>query len=116
MKVRPSMSRTVSVLEKTSNDNDSPIWSKLVKMAKGKTSTKRVINIKKIAKYTSDGDSVIVPGKVLGTGSISHKIILYSFSISDSAANRIMAAGGSVKPISDAIKNHPTGKGLIMLG
>ena len=28
----------------------------------------------------------------------------------------ITKVGGSVKPIDDAVKDHPTGKGLIMLG
>ena len=60
--------------------------------------------------------SPIVPGKVLGIGSIPHKITLYSFSISESAAMLITKVGGSVKPIDDAVKDHPTGKGLIMLG
>ena len=86
---------------------------KETKMARG---AKKVVNIKKIAEHTNEGDSVIVPGKVLGIGDIPHKITLYSFSISESAAKIITKAGGSVKPVEDAVKNHPTGKGLIMLG
>ena len=82
----------------------------------GTSSAKKVVNIKKIAAYSKEGDSVLVPGKVLGIGSIPHKITLYSFSISESAAMLITKVGGSVKPIDDAVKDHPTGKGLIMLG
>ncbi len=116
MKVRPSISKTLGALEKASQGNDAPIWSRLIKMAKGRALSKTVVNIKKIAQYTSEGDSVLVPGKVLGVGSIPHKITLYSFSISETAAELVIKAGGSVNPVYDAVKNHPTGKGLIMLG
>ncbi len=116
MRVRPSISKTVGALERASRGNDAPIWSKVAKMARGTTSAKKVVNIKKIAAYSKEGDSVLVPGKVLGIGSIPHKITLYSFSISESAAMLITKVGGSVKPIDDAVKDHPTGKGLIMLG
>ncbi len=116
MKVRPSISKTVGALEKAAHGNEAPIWSKIIKMARGSISADRVVNIKKIAEHTNEGDSVIVPGKVLGVGDIPHKITLYSFSISEPAAKIITKAGGSVKPVEDAVKNHPTGKGLIMLG
>ena len=53
----------------------SPKWHAVL------TSAKKVVNIKKIAAYSKEGDSVLVPGKVLGIGSIPHKITLYSFSI-----------------------------------
>jgi large subunit ribosomal protein L18e len=72
--------------------------------------------LNRIAQLTKDNDTVVFPGKVLGTGNVSHKITLYSFSISDSAANKIIEKGGKLISYSKLIEENPTGKGVILLG
>jgi large subunit ribosomal protein L18e len=69
-----------------------------------------------IDKFASDNDVIIVPGKVLGTGNLSHKISLCSFSISATGAKKIIESGGKILDISQIIKNHPTGKGVKIIG
>ena len=61
-------------------------------------------------------DILFVPGKILGTGNLSHKITLSSFSISTTARNKIVKAGGNIMVYSDMIKKFPTGKGVIIFG
>ncbi len=63
-----------------------------------------------------DNDTVVFPGKVLGTGNIPHKITISSFSISESAANKIIESGGKLVSFSDLIEKNPTGKGVVLLG
>jgi len=53
---------------------------------------------------------------VLGTGNMSHKITLCSFSISTVAATKIIQAGGSVLKFTDMIEKFPTGKGVTIIG
>ena len=67
-------------------------------------------------KTTKENDILFVPGKVLGTGNISHKITLSSFSMSATAANKIIQTGGKIMTYSDMIKKYPTGKGVIIFG
>jgi large subunit ribosomal protein L18e len=47
---------------------------------------------------------------------MSHKITLCTFSISNSAANKILESGGKLISHVDLIKQNPTGKGVILLG
>lgn len=103
-------------LKKAASKNKAPIWSKMAKLAQKPAIARRVINVKKLNQLTSDGDVVIVPGKVLGTGSISHKITLCSFSISASAAKKIIASGGSIINHSEITSRFPTGKGVKVIG
>lgn len=103
-------------LKKASRDNDAPLWSRLSKLALKPGRARRVLNLNKIARLTKDGDVVIVPGKVLGTGSISHKITLCSFSISNTAADKIITSGGSVSNFGQMTRDFPTGKGVVLLG
>lgn len=102
-------------LKIASRKNDAPIWSKLAKLTVKPTSARKVINVNKIDKLTKENDIVIHPGKVLGTGNISHKITLCSFLISNSAAKKIIDAGGKILSFNEIIKQFPTGKGVIIL-
>jgi len=103
-------------LKKASNKNDAPIWAKLAEYALKPSIARRDLNLNRIEQLTKDNDTVVFPGKVLGTGNISHKITLFSFSISESAANKIIEKGGKIITYSDLIEQNPTGKGVVLLG
>lgn len=99
-------------LKKASTKNEAPIWSRLAELALKPSSARRVINIKKINDLTKEDDVVIHPGKVLGMGVISHKVTLCSFSISNSAAKKILDAGGKIVNYKELIEKFPSGKGV----
>jgi large subunit ribosomal protein L18e len=103
-------------LKKASVKNDAPIWAKLAEYALKPSIARRDINLNRIAQLTKENDTVVFPGKVLGTGNVSHKITLCSFSISNSAVDKIIDNGGKLISFSDLIKQNPTGKGVVLLG
>ena len=103
-------------LKQASKKNEAPIWSRLADLATKSSSSKRVVNLTRINKTTKENDVLFVPGKVLGTGNMSHKITLSSFSMSTTAANKIIQKGGEIITYSDMIKKYPTGKGVIIFG
>jgi len=103
-------------LKEASKKNKAPIWSRLAELALKPSSARRTVNVSQIDRLTKDGDVIIVPGKVLGTGDMSHKITLCSFSISNSGAQKILEQGGKILSYSELIKNHPTGKGVTIIG
>ena len=103
-------------LKQASTKNDAPIWSKLAKLALKTSVSRRVVNLTKINEMTKDNAVIVVPGKVLGTGNVSHKITLSCFSISNSAAKKIIESGGTIISFSEMIKKFPTGKGVIIIG
>ncbi len=106
----------IKELRKASTKNKAPIWSKLAVMAQKPSIAKRIVNIKKLNDITKENDVVVVPGKVLGTGNIAHKITLCSFSISTSAAKKVLSAGGKIINYSEMISKFPTGKGVKIIG
>ena len=103
-------------LKQASAKNDAPIWSKLEKLALKPTSARRVVNLTKINSLTKESDVVVVPGKILGTGNISHKITICSFSISNAAAKKIIDSGSQILSFSNMIEKFPTGKGVNIIG
>jgi len=103
-------------LKKASVKNDAPIWAKLAEYALKPSIARRDINLNRISQLTKENDTVVFPGKVLGTGNVPHKITLCSFSISNSAADKIIGNGGKLISYSDLIEQNPTGKGVVLLG
>ena len=108
--------RMASDLKKASNKNNAPIWSKLAEYALKPSIARRDINLNRINQLTKENDIVVFPGKVLGTGNIAHKVTLCSFSISNSAATKVLENGGKLISYSELIEQNPTGKGVVLLG
>ena len=106
----------VKELKSASKENEAPIWSKIAKNVLKSNSNKRTINLKKIDALTDDGNAVVISGKILGTGNLSHKVLVSSFSISNSAAKKIKESGGGILQFSDMIDRFPTGKGVKIIG
>ena len=106
----------VKELKGASKKNNAPIWSRLAELALKPSSARRIINIGQIDKFVKDNDVIVVPGKVLGTGNISHKITLCSFSMSTTGAKKVLQSGGKILSFSELIKSHPTGKGVVIIG
>lgn len=106
----------VRELKGASKKNNAPIWSRLAELALKPSSARRTINVGQIDKFVKDNDVIVVPGKVLGTGNIAHKITLCSFSMSTSSAKKVLQSGGKILSFSELIKNHPTGKGVVIIG
>ena len=102
----------LKILKKASKENDAPIWAKVADYVQKSRSNQKIVNLKKIDESTEDGNAIIITGKVLGTGNISHKVSVSSFSISNSAAKKIKQSGGEVLKFSEMIKKFPTGKGV----
>jgi large subunit ribosomal protein L18e len=103
-------------LKGASRKNNAPIWLRLAELALKPSSARRTINIGQIDKFVKDNDVIVVPGKVLGTGNLSYKITLCSFSISNTGAKKILQSGGKILSFSELIKSHPTGKGVTIIG
>lgn len=108
--------RMARYLKKASAEHEAPIWRRVSEYALKPSVARRTINIQGIETRTSNGDVVVFPGKVLGTGSISHSISLFCFAISESAAIKIRKAGGRILNHTDVVSARPTGKEVVLLG
>ncbi len=110
-----TVQRMARDLKKASRSSGAPIWSRLAKLALKPTRARRTVNVNRLAGLTKQDDVVVVPGKVLGTGTISHGITLCPFSISAAAAGKIRGAGGRVVGFDEVIQKSPTGRGVALL-
>ena len=106
----------LKVLKKASKENEAPIWAKVADYVQKSRSNQKIVNLTKIDETTEDGNAIVITGKILGTGNMSHNVSVSSLSISNSAAKKIIESGGEVLEFSEMIKKFPTGKGVKIIG
>jgi large subunit ribosomal protein L18e len=110
------LDNTISSLRNAFKRNKSPIWRALEEELAGPRANRREINVMRLAEITKADEVVVVPGKVLGSGNLGHKLTVCAFSISETAAKKIAGSGGKVVTFDDLINNHPDGKGVRIIG
>lgn len=111
----PVLSEAIWNFRSAYKKSKAPIWLKLQEMME-KPSSKAEVNLNKLSRFTEQGDIVIVPGKVLGTGTMNHKITLCAFSLSESAAKKIIDAGGKIFSIKEFVEKFPEGSKVKIVG
>lgn len=107
---------SVWTLRNAYKKSKAPIWKALEKEISGPKQNRREVNVGRLAQITKDGEVVVIGGKVLGTGSMDHKLTVCSFSISEVAAKKIVDAGGSVVSFDQLVKKYPDGRGVRIIG
>jgi large subunit ribosomal protein L18e len=116
MFVHSVIDNTISSLRNAFKTNKAPIWRALEEELAGSRANRREINVRRLAEITKADEVVVVPGKVLGTGNLGHKLTVCALSISETAAKKIVDSGGKVMEFEDLINNHPDGKGVRIIG
>ena len=104
--------KTLNFLRKSANKYDAPIWKRVRELLQNSKRRRVAVNISRINRYTVDGDTVIVPGKVLGSGFIDHKVTIGAFAYSMVAREKLRNAGCSILNIEELVKKYPKGSGV----
>lgn len=98
---------TIDTLVKVSRENGSTMWRDIAECLSGGSRRYASINVGKINTLSNDGDIVIVPGSVLGSGVINKKVTLSALKISKSAMEKLQKSGSSFKPIKQFATENP---------
>ena len=99
-------------LKKTATKNKVKIWKAVADELLKPTRRMREVNIDKINRVTKDKDTIVVPGKVLGTGDLDHNVTVAAFNFSQSAKTKL----GNILSIEELLKKNPKGTGVRIIG
>ncbi|EWG08138.1 MAG: 50S ribosomal protein L18e [Candidatus Aramenus sulfurataquae] len=80
------------------------IWRAVAEELDVPSRKRAYVNLYKINKYTKSGDVVIVPGKVLGVGSLDHPVTVAALDFSKQARAKIEKSGGKVMSLYKALQ------------
>jgi len=104
------------ILELEPKARESRLWFRVLEDITKPTRQRRIVNLYKIDKYAQDGETIIVPGKVLSVGEITKKVVVAAMNFSTEAQEKINKAKGKTLTISQLIKENPEGKKVRILG
>jgi len=112
----PERVKLVEELNAAARDKKAAVWEAVAEQLAKSGKNRCAVNIWRINKFTAKGDTVVVPGKILGDGIIDHTVSIAAFNVSESAKKKIESAGGSVMTIRELMKKNPEGSGIIVVG
>ena len=84
----------VRFLKKAAKETDSNLWLVIADQINKSKRSRLAINLNRINRFSKDGETVVVPGKVLGVGALDHPVIIGALSFSSEAARKILESGG----------------------
>jgi len=95
---------------------DSRFWKRVAHDLKKPSRQRRKVNVYKIDKYAKEGETVLIPGKVLSVGEINKKVDVVAWQFSEQAKSKIEQANGKVITITELFEKNPEGKKVRILG
>ena len=116
MKSNTNTIKLVEELKKLSLEKKAPFWKRIAKELEKPTRNAREVNVYKLDKYAKEGETIFVPGKILGTGEINKKINVIGLKFSNSAIEKLNKSGSKIITIQEAIKKYPDGKKMRIIG
>lgn len=108
--------RLIEDLKKKAYEEEAPIWRDIARRLSRPRSRRAEVNVGDIARYTKNKEVVVVPGRVLGAGSINHGVTTAALSFSARAREKITAAGGECLPLEELLEKNPRGSGVKIIG
>jgi large subunit ribosomal protein L18e len=105
----PELIHLIRLLKKESREKQVGIWLDVADHL-AKTRSQRIsVNLSRINRNTKRSDVVVVPGKLLGSGSINHAVTVASFGASEKAKAKLVAAQAKYLSIPELLEKNPTG-------
>ena len=80
------------------------------------TRQRRVVNLSRISRHSKDGETVVVPGKVLASGELSHPVTIAAWKFSEQALDKIRKSKSKAMAIPELIAGGVKGKKIRVLG
>ena len=97
-------------LVKYSNSTGLKVYKAVANKLSAPASQRPKVNLGHIEKHCQDGETIIVPGKVLGDGQLTKKLTIVGFSASEGAEEKIKKAGSKFVTIDAFLSKKPDNK------
>lgn len=111
----PVLKRLVRKLREKDKELGVGLWGDVARGLLKSRRSRAEVNLSQLSRYASEGDTIIVPGKVLGAGKLNFPLNVAAFRFSSRAKRKINSSGGNVMRIEDLLDENPEGKGVTLM-
>ena len=108
--------KLINDLKKASLQQNVALWKRVALDLEKPTRKRRAVNLSRINRHSKENETVVVPGKVLGSGVLDHKLTIAAYQFSQGALDKISEMGARVVPLGELIKESPKGKRIRVIG
>ena len=108
----PELIQLISLLKKESREKQAGIWLDVAEYLSKTRSQRVTVNLSRINRNTKRADTIVVPGKILGSGSIHHTVTVASFGASEKAKTKLAAAKAKYVSIPELLEKNPKGSNI----
>jgi large subunit ribosomal protein L18e len=112
----PELINLIRSLKKWSREHEARLWRDIADRLTPSRRRRTTVNVSHLNRHTIEGETVVVPGKVLGSGQIDHPIEVAAFAFSADAELKIQAAKGKCLSIQKLAAENPKGTKVRIIG
>jgi len=105
-KTNTELIKTIVATKKNNN------WLNIARIISGPRKKRRNANLEKINKETKEGETILIPGKVLSNGEITKKLKIIALAFSKNSKEKILKSESEFSYIIEEIKKNPEAKGI----
>ena len=119
MKVRDKndiLRELIVSLDEMGRQEDVPLWSALAKKLNRPRRKAFEVNLSRIERHAGAKETVVVPGCVLGSGSLQKPLTIAALKFSKTAEEKIRKAGGKAVDLGKFVEGKPAAKNVRIMG
>ncbi len=110
------LQETISELRDSGHKDNSALLLRIASDLSKATRQRRVVNLSKINRFTKDGETIVVPGKVLAAGELDHSVTIAAWKFSSQALEKIQKSKSKAVSIQQLVSSGVDGKKIRIMG
>ncbi|WP_181684708.1 50S ribosomal protein L18e [Halorhabdus salina] len=110
-KSNPRLRSLIADLKSAAREGDGDVWSDVAERLEKPRRTHAEVNLGRIERYAQEDETVIVPGKVLGSGVLQKDVTVAAVDFSSTAERKIDQVGETLQ-LEQALEQFPNGSNV----
>lgn len=108
----PEILQLIKYLKTQSREKDACIWLDVAEYLSKPSRQRVAVNLSKINRNSEASGTVVVPGKILASGSLDHAVTVAAFDASDKAKAKLADAKATYLSITELVETNPKGSNV----
>lgn len=110
-KTNPRLNSLIAMLKSVSRESGVRVWQDVADRLEKPRRTHAEVNLGRIERYAREDETVVVPGKVLGSGVLQKDVTVAAVDFSSSARTKIERVGETVA-LEELVADNPEGSNV----
>jgi large subunit ribosomal protein L18e len=108
-KTSPRLSSLIAECKSVARETGADVWQDVAGRLEKPRRSHAEVNLSRIERYAREDETVVVPGKVLGSGALRKSVTVAAVDFSTSARRKIEHADCEVLELEQALEEFPEG-------